>query len=223
MHRDMPERPTGPPTIGIALVDDDQRAREILVDLLEATPGLRVVGHWGTVEPLLRHDRARAPDLLLLDIQLPGMSGIEALEPLCQRFPDMTVLMLTVFEDEDKVFQALCRGAHGYLLKDTAPDRLIDYVREANAGGSPMSPEIARTAVTLFRTLAPATPAEPGLSPQQVRLLALLADGHSYQSAAREMEISVNTVRGYIRIIYDKLHVHSRSAAVAQALRSGLI
>jgi DNA-binding NarL/FixJ family response regulator len=223
MHLDMPEPPTVPPTLGIALVDDDHRAREILADLLEATPGLRVVGHWGTVDPLLALDPAQRPDLLVLDIQLPGMSGIEALEPLCQRFPDMTVLMLTVFEDEEKVFQALCRGAHGYLLKDAAPDRLIDFIREAAAGGSPMSPEIARKAVTLFRKLASATPAEHGLSPRQIHLLALLANGHSYQSAAHEMEISVNTVRGYIRIIYDKLHVHSRSAAVAHALRSGLI
>jgi DNA-binding NarL/FixJ family response regulator len=166
---------------------------------------------------------AEPPDVFLLDIQLPGASGIEGIAPLLQRFPRCTVLMLTVFEDEEKVFQALCRGAHGYLLKNTEPARLIDYIREADAGGSPMSPEIARKVVDLFRKIGPDRQARCELTPQQVRLLALLADGHSYQSAASEMNVSINTVRGHIRVVYEKLHVHSRSAAVAEALRSGLI
>lgn len=219
----MPETQAEHSTLRIALVEDDQRAREILVYLLEETPGFQIVDHWSTVEPLMKHDPAHPPDLLLLDIQLPGMSGIEALEPLLQRFPAMTVLMLTVFEDEDRIFRALCRGAHGYLLKNTAPERLIEFIREAHAGGSPMSPEIARKVVTLFRELAPAPATEHELSPRQVELLALLAEGHSYQSAACEMGVSINTVRAYIRIIYQKLHVHSRSAAVAEALRSRVI
>jgi DNA-binding NarL/FixJ family response regulator len=213
--------------LGVALVDDDTRARQILADLLDTTPGLRVVGHWDSVEAMLaravalpQQDR---PSVLLLDIQMPGQSGIEGLPAVRAGFPGMTVLMLTIFEDEAKVFQALCAGAHGYLLKNTAPARLIDSIREADAGGSPMSPEIARKVVSLFRELAPAPPPEHDLSPQQVRLLALLADGHSYQSAARAMDVTINTVRAYIRIIYDKLHVHSRSAAVAEALRAGVI
>lgn len=222
MHVVMSGSTAGRGTLGIALVEDDHRAREVLVYLLQGTPGFRVVGHWSTAEPLLKHDPGDPPDLLLLDIQLPGMSGLEALAPLRQRFPDMTVLMLTVFEDEEKIFEALCRGAHGYLLKNTAPEKLIEFIQEADAGGSPMSPEIARKVVTLFRQFAPA-PAEHDLSPRQVELLALLAEGHSYQSAARQMGVSINTVRAYIRIIYRKLHVHSRSAAVAEALRSRLI
>jgi DNA-binding NarL/FixJ family response regulator len=223
MHGHMSDPETHRPPLGIALVEDDRRSREVLVYLLESTPGFRVVGHWAAVEPLLRQDAAEPPDLLLLDIQLPGMSGIEALVPLRERFPEMTVLMLTVFEDEEKIFQSLCRGAHGYLLKDTAPDRLIELIREADAGGSPMSPEIARRVVTIFRDLAPPRPVQHGLSARQVDLLALLADGHSYESAARDMDDSINTVRSYIRIIYQKLHVHSRSAAVAEALRSRVI
>lgn len=219
----MPDTQAGPSTLGIALVEDDQRAREVLVYLLEDTPGFDVVGQWGSVEPLLKRDPAAAPDLLLLDIQLPGMSGIEALERLRRRFPEMTILMLTVFEDEDRIFRSLCRGAHGYLLKNTAPDTLIELIREADAGGSPMSPEIARKVVTLFREMAPPEPADHDLSPRQLELLALLADGHSYESAAREMDVTINTVRAYIRIIYKKLHVHSRSAAVAEALRSRVI
>jgi DNA-binding NarL/FixJ family response regulator len=219
----MAETRPEPRPVGVALVEDDTRARELLVYLLESTSGFRVVGDWPSVEALVSDRRVEPPDLLLLDIRLPGISGIEGLTPLRRRFPEMTILMLTVFEDEEKVFQALCEGAHGYLLKNTEPARLLEYIRDAQAGGSPMSPEIARKVVGLFRKVAPERSAEHDLSPQQVRLLALLAEGHSYKSVAREMGISVNTVRGYIRIIYDKLHVHSRSAAVARALRSGVI
>jgi DNA-binding NarL/FixJ family response regulator len=224
MHPAMSEPEIGRAPLAIGLVEDDRRLREVLVYLLESTPGFRVVGDWPSAESLLGPRAiAEPPDLLLLDIQLPGMSGIEALEPLRQRFPEMTVLMLTVFEDEERIFQSLCRGAHGYLLKETPPQKLIELIREADAGGSPMSPEIARRVVTLFRNLAPPAPPEHGLSPRQVDLLALLADGHSYQSAAVAMGVSINTVRSYIRIIYQKLHVQSRSAAVAEALRSRVI
>jgi DNA-binding NarL/FixJ family response regulator len=214
---------TGPRLIRIGIIEDDRRARDLLAYLLESTRDLRVVGQWRSVETMLADVPAEELDVLLLDIQLPGMSGIEGLAPVRERYPAMTVLMLTVFEDEEKVFEALCRGAHGYLLKNTEPARLLDYIREADAGGSPMSPEIARKVVRLFRKVAPPRKADHELSPQQVRLLALLAEGRSYQSVAREMGISINTVRGYVRIVYEKLHVHSRSGAVAEALRSGVI
>jgi DNA-binding NarL/FixJ family response regulator len=219
----MSTAPIEPEGVDVALVEDDERLREVLADLIDGTAGLRTVGRWGNVEKMLATALEQAPDILLLDIQLPGMSGIEALGMLRSRFPGMTVLMLTVFEDEERIFKALCAGAHGYLLKNTPPARLIEFIREADAGGSPMSPHIARKVVRLFRDLAPGRPAEHGLSPQQVRLLALLADGHSYQSAARELGVTINTVRAYIRIVYDKLHVHSRSAAVAEALRARVI
>ena len=208
----------------VGLVEDDRRSRELLVYLLDGMPDYEVVGDWPSVERLLATPPTEAPDVLLLDIELPGMSGVEGLTPLRRRYPEMTVLMLTVFEDEEKVFDALCNGAHGYLLKNTPPSRLLESVREAHGGGSPMSPEIARKVVRLFRrTAAPRRDEVPSLSPQQVRLLSLLADGHSYQTAGDEMNVSINTIRTYIRTIYEKLHVHSRSAAVARALRSGLI
>jgi DNA-binding NarL/FixJ family response regulator len=209
--------------VDVAVVEDDARMREVLAGLIDSTPNLRMVGRWGSVEAMLERPPASEPDVLLLDIQLPGMSGIDGLTPLRTRFPGMTVLMLTVFEDEARIFQALCAGAHGYLLKNTVPTRLTEFIREADAGGSPMSPEIARKVVRLFREFAPVRRVEHDLSPQQVRLLALLADGHSYQSAAHQLGVTINTVRAYIRIVYDKLHVHSRSAAVAEALRAGMI
>jgi DNA-binding NarL/FixJ family response regulator len=131
--------------------------------------------------------------------------------------------MLTVFAEEAKVFESICNGACGYLLKQTPPVRLLDAIREAHEGGSPMSPEIARKVVGLFqKTHAPANPDER-LTPHEIRLLKMLAEGHSYQSVGADFGISVNTVRNYIRSIYGKLHVHSKSAAVTKALRSRLI
>jgi DNA-binding NarL/FixJ family response regulator len=133
------------------------------------------------------------------------------------------VLMLTVYSDEDKIFESICNGAVGYLLKKTPPARLLDAIREAASGGAPMSPEIARKVVTLFRKTAVAERPFESLTPQELRLLQLLADGHSYQAAAERLAISLNTVRSYIRNVYEKLHVHSKSEAVSKALRSGLI
>lgn len=207
----------------VAIVEDDRQTREALVGLVHGTPGFTCLGGWASVEAMLGVALPTPPHVVLLDIQLPGMSGIEGIEPLRRLYPRATVLMLTVFDDEQKVFQALCAGAHGYLLKNTAPGKLLDAIREAEAGGSPMSPEIARMVVRLFRDRKPPREAEQRLSPQEVRLLGLLAEGHSYQSAADEMIVSINTVRNYIRSVYEKLHVHSKSAAVAEALRAGLI
>jgi DNA-binding NarL/FixJ family response regulator len=131
--------------------------------------------------------------------------------------------MLTVYSDEQSIFESICNGAVGYLLKKTPAARLLEAIREAAAGGAPMSPEIARKVVTLFRkTPTVERPAEE-LTAQELRLLQLLAEGHSYQAAAERLGISVNTVRSYIRNIYEKLHVHSKSEAVSKALRSGLI
>lgn len=217
----MIERET--PPLHVAVVEDDHSTREALARLVHGTPGFACLGGWATVEAMLGVALPEPPDVILLDIQLPGMSGIEGIEPLRRLYPRATILMLTVFDDEQKVFQALCAGAHGYLLKNTAPGKLLDAIREAEAGGSPMSPEIARMVVRLFREKASPRDDEHDLSPQEVRLLGLLAEGHSYQSAADEMIVSINTVRNYIRSVYDKLHVHSKSAAVAEALRAGLI
>ena len=131
--------------------------------------------------------------------------------------------MLSVYADEDLVFKSLCNGACGYLLKKTPPARLLEAIREAVGGGSPMSPEIARKVVRLFQKTGPPAQLDCDLTPREIKLLRLLAEGNSYQFAADEMHVSINTVRNYIRSIYDKLHVHSKSAAVAKALKAGLI
>lgn len=165
----------------------------------------------------------RLPDLVLLDIHLPGVSGSEGVRLIRERYPRVEVLMLTVYAEEAKIFEAICNGASGYLLKKTRPARLLEAVRETQAGGSPMSPEVARKVVSLFRKVAPPPQAEHQLTPQERRLLGLLAEGHRYESTGESMHISVNTVRNYIRDIYEKLHVHSKSEAVSKAIRQGLI
>lgn len=209
--------------IAVAVVEDDARLREGLAILIGGTPGYRLAGAFPSVEEGLAALAAKPADVLLLDIHLPGMPGSQGVRHLRDRCPTMQVLMLTVFAEEDKVFESICNGACGYLLKKTPPTRLLEAIREAHEGGSPMSPEIARKVVTLFqRTREPADP-EERLTPHEVRLLKMLAEGHSYQSAGGLLGVSINTVRNYIRSIYAKLHVHSKSEAVTKALRSHLI
>lgn len=160
------------------------------------------------------------PDVVLADIGLPGMSGIEGVRRIHQRFPDLPILMLTVHGDDDSVFAAVCAGACGYLLKETEPARLLECIRELHAGGAPMSPEIARKVVLAFRMFPPPSQPEVELSPRQIEILQLLAQGHSYKSCAEALGLSLDTVRFHVRRIYDRLHVHSRSEAVWKALGS---
>jgi len=212
-----------PKPIGVAIVEDDAALREGLTMLISGTSGYRLAGVYGSVEDALAAPPAGSPDVLLLDIHLPGMMGSEGVRPLRAKFPRLQVMMLTVFAEEDKVFESICNGACGYLLKKTPPARLLEAIREAHEGGSPMSPEIARKVITLFRkTHEPVQPSER-LTPHEARLLKLLSEGHSYQSAGGELGITINTVRNYIRSIYEKLHVHSKSEAVSKALKSRLI
>ncbi len=209
--------------LDVALVEDDLRFRGVLQMLIEATPGFSLAFVAGSVEEALRIQPARSPRIILLDVHLPGMSGIEGVEHIRSKFPAASVLILTVFEDEDRIFQALCNGAGGYLLKKTPTANLLEYIREAATGGAPMSPEIASKVVRLFQQLPKKVTVDESLTHQETNFLKLLAEGHSYASAADELGVSVNTVRNYVRSIYDKLHVHSKSEAVCKAMRAGLI
>lgn len=209
--------------IRVAIVEDDRRIRETVAQLIDRANGMRCIATWRMAEDALRDLIAAPADVLLLDIHLPGVSGSEAVQTFRQRWPSMAILMFTVFENDARVFESLCNGATGYLLKKTEPARLIEAIREAHAGGAPMSPDIARRVVELFRAMRPAPKGTTALTRAEIQMLALLADGHSYHSAAAEMTISINTVRNRIRSIYEKLHVHSRSEAVSKALRHGII
>jgi DNA-binding NarL/FixJ family response regulator len=207
----------------VVMVEDDRTVREAVTLLINTTPGFHCMGSYESAEDALRSIRSFPPDVLLLDIHLPGMLGSEAAREFHERFPGLPILMFTVFEDEDAVFESLCNGACGYLLKKTPPAKLIEALQDATAGGAPMSPEIAGKVVRMFRDLRAPVAKDHDLTPQEVRLLALLAEGHSYQTAADQLEISINTIRNYIRSIYEKLHVHSKSEAVSKALKSGII
>lgn len=215
---------TEPGTIRVGIVEDDLRTREGLAALIRGTPGYRCVGLFGSVEEALPAVTAQRPDVLLVDIHLPGMPGSEAVAPLRERCPSAHVLMLTAYGNEDQILASICNGAAGYLLKTTPPDQLLAAIRQAHEGGAPMSPEIASKVVDLLRRAGgPRAASAAALTPQESRLLALLAEGHSYMSAGGQLDVSVNTVRNYIRSIYDKLQVHTMSEAVSKGLRQRLI
>ena len=165
---------------------------------------------------------ANLPDVVLADIGLPGMNGIEGVRILKERHPSLTVLMLTVYEDDERIFDALCAGASGYLVKKTPPARLLESIREGFDGGAPMSPEIASRVVSLFRQIRPPDKADYHLTPHELRLLKLLVEGHNYKTAAAELGVTFNTVCFHIKQIYEKMQVHSKSEAVAKALRNRL-
>jgi DNA-binding NarL/FixJ family response regulator len=206
-----------------AIVEDDRATREGLSLLIDGTSGYRCIGSYRSVEEALRPKSSEQPDVLLLDIHLPGMLGSEGVRVFKEKYPELQILMLTIYAEQDLVFESICNGACGYLLKKTPPARLLEAIREAYEGGAPMSPEIARKVVTLFQKTGPPPKLEEQLTPQELRLLKLLAEGFSYQSAGDQLNISLNTVRNYIRSIYEKLHVHSKSEAVSKAIRGRLI
>jgi DNA-binding NarL/FixJ family response regulator len=209
--------------IGVAIIEDQKETREGLSFLINNTPPFECSHVYGSMEDALKGiGFGDPPRVALVDIGLPGMSGIEGVRILRERHPSIAPVLLTVFKDDDRIFQAVCAGACGYLLKKTSPVRLLEAVREIAEGGAVMSPEVAKRVVELFRKSQTPEPAV-GLSPQEMRLLKLLMEGHQNKTAAAELGISVHTVSFHLRSIYEKLHVHSRSEAVARALRGGLI
>jgi len=209
--------------IRVMIVEDDRPTREGLSLLIDGTPGYRCVAKFRSVEEALKLHLAETPNVLLLDIRLPGMPGSDGVSVLKEKYPSAQILMLTINADEDSVFESICRGACGYLLKNTTPARLLEAISETHHGGAPMSPEVARKVVTLFQKTGPPQKIDERLTPQELRLLRLLVEGHTYQGAADLLKISVHTARNYIRSIYEKLHVHSKSEAVGKALRSRII
>ena len=214
--------PVSTTTTDVVIVEDQREIREGLAALIDGTPGFRCVGRYGSMEEALK-GISEAPHVALLDIGLPGMSGIEGVRRLRQRYPSLAVLMITVYDDDERIFEAICAGAVGYLLKKTPPARLLESIAEVVRGGAPMSPEVARRVIQIFREIRPPAQADYELTPHETRLLALLVDGHNYKAAAAELKVSVNTIAFHMRSIYSKLEVHSKSEAVSKALRHGLV
>jgi DNA-binding NarL/FixJ family response regulator len=209
--------------IAVMIVEDSRDIRDGLARLIDRVDGFRCVGRYRTMEEALAARPSESPDVALLDIGLPGMSGTAGIEPLKCRHPDVLVLMITVHDDDDRIFEAMCAGACGYLLKKTPPEKLIESVREVVNGGAPMSPEVARRVVELFRKFRPPEREDCHLTPHELRLLGMLVDGHTYRTAAEELGVTVHAISFHMRHVYEKLRVHSKSEAVAKALRQQLL
>ena len=209
--------------IKTAIVEDMRDIREGLTTLINFTAGFSCTGSYRSMEEAIPRISANVPDVLLSDIGLPGMDGIEGIGILKEKFPAMTVLMLTVYDDDERIFDALCAGASGYLLKRTPPAKLLENIREAVSGGAPMSPEVASRVIKLFREVRPPEKVDYDLTPHETRLLKLLVEGHNYTTAASELGVSYNTIKFHMRHIYEKLQVHSKSEAVAKALQNRIV
>jgi DNA-binding NarL/FixJ family response regulator len=212
-----------PAPVKVAIVEDQREIRECLALLVNGTDGYSCSGSYRSMEEAIEKIPRQVPDVLLSDIGLPGMSGIDGVRRLKELYPSLLVLMLTVYDDDERIFDAMCAGACGYLLKKTPPARLIASLQEVVDGGAPMSPEVARRVIALFREIRPPDRAEYHLTPHETRLLKLFVEGHNYKTAAVELKVSVNTINFHVRSIYDKLQVHSRSEAVAKALLNRLV
>jgi DNA-binding NarL/FixJ family response regulator len=207
----------------VVVIEDERELREGLAVLLGLTEGFECTGSYRSMEEALRKVDRTSVDMILTDIGLPGMDGIEGTRTLRQRFPDLPIVVFTIHGEDDKIFQALCAGANGYLLKNTPPARIVDALHEVAAGGAPMSPDVARRVVELFRKYTPPPHADYRLTEQETRILKMLVDGHHYKTAARELGISTSTVSFHLKNIYEKLHVHSKTEAVSKALREQLV
>src|SRR5690349_15621485 len=209
--------------VHVVIIEDLAEVRDGLAMLVDGADGFECAAAFRTMEEALAGIDASRPQVILLDLGLPGMSGIEGTRVLSARLPNVPILALTIYGDDENVFEAICAGASGYLLKNTPPARLLESLREVVDGGAPMSPEVARRVVTIFREFRPPERADYVLTPHENRLLRLLADGHNYKRAAQELNVSINTVSFHMKRIYEKLHVHSKSEAVAKAFRQGLV
>lgn len=209
--------------ITFSIVDDDGELRDSIVTYLTVKGGFVCAGQYAHAQDALAHFPKERPSVVLMDIKMKGMDGIECVRRLKEKMPDILVIMLTVFDDDDLIFDALMAGATGYLLKRQPPEQLLEAIHELLAGGSPMSATIARKVVKLLQRSGDATKSSGGvrllLSARQREMLELLAAGEPYKAIADKMGLSIHTVRGYIRRIYEKLQVHTRTEAVAKYLQ----
>ena len=209
--------------VKVAIIEDQRKLREYLAVLIDGSEGFRCAGSYRSMEEALAKIASDVPDVALVDIGLPGMDGIEGIRLLKERYPNLVLLAHTVYDGDERIFDALCAGASGYLLKKTSPTRLLESLKEAVTGGAPMTPEVAQKVIRLFRDFRPREEFDEQLTPHELRLLEMLVEGHNYKTAAAELQVTTHTISFHLQRIYEKLHVHSKTEAVAKALRNRLI
>ncbi|HYC84508.1 MAG TPA: response regulator transcription factor [Chryseosolibacter sp.] len=212
--------------IRVAIFEDNKLIRDALETILNGTPGFRCTGVFPDANNLQRDIERSEPDVVLMDIEMPGLSGIEATKIIHQKFPEVRILIQTVFKDSDKIFHAICAGASGYILKNDPPDKQLQAVQEVFNGGAPMSSMIAKQVLSFFSNknviLTPPEPFDFRLSDREKEILHLMISGENFHSIAERFFISYETVRTHVKKIYRKLHVASRSEAVLKARQQGL-
>jgi DNA-binding NarL/FixJ family response regulator len=200
----------------VAIVEDDKGLRQQLTQILNEAPHIRLVGVYGSAEEALEGIKETAPDVVLMDIRLPGMSGIECVAKVKDMMPDVQILIVTVYEDSERIFRALRSGASGYLVKSGPPEALLEAIEDVSQGGSPMSTHIARKVVQHFHLIGPAEESGERLSPREQEVLELLAAGYIYKEIGDKLDIATETVRTYVKHICQKMHVKNRVEAVAK-------
>jgi DNA-binding NarL/FixJ family response regulator len=212
------------PDIKVALYEDNEIFRESLVQFIDDTPGFMITGAHSSAETILEQIRKNKPDVILMDIDMPGINGIKATGLIKNQYPHINVLILTVYEDEEKIFNAILAGATGYLLKKTAPSRILESIAEVQEGGASMSASIVKKVITFFNQKQGANASnEYTLSQRELAILKCLVNGDSYKMIADNCNISIGTVRSHICNIYKKLHINSKSEAVAKAIKEKLV
>ena len=208
----------------MAIFEDNRSLRESLFDLLESRTGFICVGAFAHCERVIENIEETLPDVILMDIELPVVSGIEAVRQIRERYPEVKILMETIFEEDEKIFLSICNGAQGYILKNTPPDGILNAIREIYEGGAPMTPIVASKVLRLFKTNLSRDPDESfQLSTREKEILKCLVEGMSYKMIADSCFISADTVNGHIKNIYKKLQVHSKSEAVVKAIKRRLV
>jgi DNA-binding NarL/FixJ family response regulator len=209
--------------ITVAIVEDNPDYRGGISYILKTSPSCKIVGEFANAEDFLDEIDSILPDVVLMDIGLPGISGIETTSIVKQKHPRIQVIILSVFEDDDNVFRAICAGAIGYVAKPVMPQQLLEAVENAFNGGTPMSPHIARKVIEMFKQHAPPLKADYHLTERELEVLERLVQGDDYKHIADKLFLSIFTVRAHLRNIYDKLHVHSKSQAVSKALNERIL
>lgn len=211
-------------SIRVTIFEDNQNLRMGLYHLINGSPGFQCVGAFENCNNLVKNMNDSMPDVVLMDIGLPGMNGIEAVHKLNEKYPDVRVLMQTVFDEDEKIFESIRAGASGYILKNTNASRILEFIKETYDGGAPMSPSIAKKVLKMIARSPGEVESNPfNLTDREKEILACLVKGMSYQLIGDTCFISIDTVRGHIRSIYEKLHVHSKAEAVAKAIKRNIV